>query len=45
MRSYFGNLNRRILPELQGKLAIAAPAEGKSIDTLAQEAPAQRLAA
>jgi predicted HicB family RNase H-like nuclease len=44
-RSYSGRFNLRIPPELHEKLAIAAQAEGKSINTLAQEALAQRVAA
>ena len=44
-RSYSGKFNRRIPPALHEKLAIAAQAEGKSINTLAQEALAQRVAA
>jgi predicted HicB family RNase H-like nuclease len=44
-RSYSGKFNLRIPPELHEKLAIAAQAEGKSINTLAQEALAQRIAA
>lgn len=44
-RSYSGKFNFRIPPELHEKLAIAAQAEGKSINTLAQEALAQRVAA
>jgi len=44
-RSYSGKFNLRIPPSLHEKLAIAAQAEGKSINTLAQEALAQRVAA
>ena len=44
-RSYSGKFNLRIPPELHEKLAIAAQAEGKSINTLAQEALAQRVVA
>lgn len=44
-RSYSGKFNLRIPPELHGSPAIAAQAEGKSINTLAQEALAQRVAA
>jgi predicted HicB family RNase H-like nuclease len=44
-RSYSGKFNLRIPPELHERLAIAAQAEGKSINTLAQEALAQRVAA
>ena len=43
-RSYSGKFNLRIPPELHEKLAIAAQAEGKSINTLAQEALARRVA-
>ena len=43
-RSYSGKFNLRIPPELHEKLAITAQAEGKSINTLAQEALAQRVA-
>jgi predicted HicB family RNase H-like nuclease len=43
-RSYSGKFNLRIPPELHEKLAIAAQAEGKSINTLAQEALMQRVA-
>ncbi len=44
-RSYSGKFNLRIPPELHEKLAMTAQAEGKSINTLAQEALAQRVAA
>lgn len=44
-RNYSGKFNLRIPPALHEKLAIAAQAEGKSINTLAQEALAQRVAA
>jgi predicted HicB family RNase H-like nuclease len=44
-RSYSGKFNLRIPPDLHEKLAIAAQAEGKSINTLAQEALEQRVAA
>ena len=44
-RNYSGKFNLRISPELHEKLAIVAQAEGKSINTLAQEALAQRVAA
>ena len=44
-RSYSGKFNLRIPPELHERLAIAAQAEGKSINALAQEALAQRVAA
>ncbi len=43
-RSYSGKFNLRIPPELHERLAIAAQAEGKSINSLAQEALAQRVA-
>ena len=43
-RNYSGRFNLRISPELHERLAIAAQAEGKSINTLAQEALAQRVA-
>jgi predicted HicB family RNase H-like nuclease len=43
-RSYSGKFNLRIPPELHERLAIAALAEGKSINTLAAEALAQRVA-
>ncbi len=44
-RNFSGKFNLRISPELHEKLAIAAQAEGKSINTLAHEALAQRVAA
>lgn len=44
-RSYSGKFNLRIAPELHERLAIAAQAEGKSINALAAEALAQRVAA
>lgn len=44
-RNYSGKFNLRIPPELHEKLAIAAQAEGKSINSLAQEALRQRVAA
>lgn len=44
-RNYSGKFNLRIPPELHERLAIAAQAEGKSINTLAQEALQQRVAA
>lgn len=44
-RNYSGKFNLRIPPELHEKLAIAAQAEGKSINALAQEALRQRVAA
>ncbi len=37
-RHYSGKFNLRIPPELHEQLAIVAQAEGKSINTLAQEA-------
>ena len=43
-RSYSGKFNLRIPPELHERLAIAAQAEGKSINALAQEALQQRVA-
>lgn len=43
-RNYSGKFNLRITPELHEKLAIAAQAEGKSINSLAQEALEQRVA-
>jgi predicted HicB family RNase H-like nuclease len=43
-RNYSGKFNLRISPELHERIAIAAQAEGKSINTLAQEALAQRVA-
>ena len=44
-RNYSGKFNLRIPPELHEQLAIAAQAEGKSINALAQEALRQRVAA
>ena len=44
-RNYSGKFNLRIPPELHEQLAIVAQAEGKSINTVAQEALAQRVAA
>jgi hypothetical protein len=44
-RNYSGKFNLRISPELHERLAIAAQAEGKSINALVQEALAQRVAA
>ena len=44
-RSYSGKFNLRIPPELHERLAIVAQAEGKSINTVAQEALLQRVAA
>lgn len=43
-RSYSGKFNLRIPPELHERLAIAAQAEGKSINAVAQEALEQRVA-
>ena len=43
-RSYSGKFNIRISPELHERLAIVAQAEGKSINTLAQEALRERVA-
>ena len=43
-RSFSGKFNLRISPELHERLAIAAEAEGKSINTLAQEALLQHVA-
>ena len=43
-RNYSGKFNLRIPPELHERLAIAAQAEGKSINTLAQEALQHRIA-
>ena len=44
-RNYSGKFNLRISPELHEQLAIAAQAEGKRINALAQEALQQRVAA
>lgn len=44
-RSFSGKFNLRIPPELHEQLAIAAEAEGKSINLLAQEALRMRVAA
>ena len=44
-RSFSGKFNLRISPELHEKLAIAAQAEGKSLNALAQEALRSRVAA
>ena len=44
-RSFSGKFNLRIPTALHEKLAIVAQAEGKSINTLAQEALFQRIAA
>jgi predicted HicB family RNase H-like nuclease len=43
-RNYSGKFNLRISPELHQRLAIAAQAEGKSINLLAQEALELRVA-
>mgnify|MGYP001589022880 CR=1 FL=1 len=43
-RHFSGKFNLRIPPELHEQLAIAAQAEGKSINTLAQEALRERVA-
>lgn len=43
-RHFSGKFNLRIPPDLHEKLAIAAQAEGKSINNLAQEALQQRVA-
>jgi predicted HicB family RNase H-like nuclease len=43
-RHFSGKFNLRITPELHEQLAIAAQAEGKSINTLAQEALRERVA-
>ncbi|MCL4744439.1 MAG: type II toxin-antitoxin system HicB family antitoxin [Burkholderiaceae bacterium] len=43
-RSFSGKFNLRISPELHERVAIVAQAEGKSINTLAQEALQQRVA-
>ena len=44
-KNYSGKFNLRIPPDLHEKLAIVAQAEGKSINTLAQEALEQWVAA
>ena len=44
-RNYSGKFNLRISPDLHERLAIIAQAEGKSINTVAQEALQQRVAA
>jgi len=44
-RSYSGKCNLRMTPERHEKLAIVAEAEGKSINSLALEALAQRVVA
>jgi len=43
-RNFSGKFNLRIPPDLHERLAIAAQAEGKSINTLAQEALRERVA-
>lgn len=43
-RHFSGKFNLRIPPELHEQLAIAAQAEGKSMNTLAQEALRERVA-
>ena len=43
-RNYSGKFSLRIPPELHERLAIAAQAEGKSINTLAVEALGSRVA-
>ena len=43
-RNYSGKFNLRIPADLHEKLAILAQAEGKSINTVAQEALQQRVA-
>jgi predicted HicB family RNase H-like nuclease len=43
-RQFSGKFNLRISPELHEKLAIAAEAEGKSINTIALEALRERVA-
>lgn len=42
-RHYSGKFNLRISPELHERLAIAAQAEGKSLNALAQEALERRV--
>ena len=44
-RSYSGRFNLRISSELHERLAIAAQAEGKSINAIAQEALQEKLGA
>ena len=44
-RSYSGKFNLRIPADLHEKLAIVAQAEGKSINTVAEEALKRRVAA
>ena len=43
-RQFSGKFNLRISPELHERLAIEAQAQGKSINTLAQEALTERVA-
>ena len=43
-RNFSGKFNLRISPELHERLAIAAKAEGKSINSIAQEALQMRVA-
>ena len=43
-RSYSGKFNLRVSPELHERLAIVAEAEGKSLNALAVEALASRVA-
>ncbi len=43
-RHFSGKFNLRMSPELHEKLAIAAQAQGKSINSLAQEALQERVA-
>ncbi|MFM8900761.1 MAG: type II toxin-antitoxin system HicB family antitoxin [Burkholderiales bacterium] len=43
-RNYSGKFNLRIPPELHERLALVAQAEGKSINTVAQEALQNRVA-
>lgn len=43
-RHFSGKFNLRVSPELHERLAIEAQAQGKSINTLAQEALQERVA-
>jgi predicted HicB family RNase H-like nuclease len=43
-RNFSGRVNLRISPDLYERLVVAAQAEGKSINTLAQEALRHRVA-
>ena len=43
-RHFSGKFNLRISPELHERLALAAQAQGKSINSLAQEALQERVA-